>query len=76
MGVSLPLIRRFAVQLLNTLRFVARHKIVHCDLKPENILLRSPGKSAIKVTRPRPVVRTLALYVSLAPALAPTLLQL
>ena len=47
--VSLPLIRRFAVQLLNTLRHLARHSIVHCDLKPENILLCTPGRSAIKV---------------------------
>jgi dual specificity tyrosine-phosphorylation-regulated kinase 2/3/4 len=49
MGVSLPLIRRFAVQLLNSLRFLQRHSIVHCDLKPENILLRTPGRSAVKV---------------------------
>ena len=48
MGVSLPLIRRFAVQLLNTLRYLAKHSIVHCDLKPENILLCQPGRSAIK----------------------------
>ena len=43
MGVSLPLIRRFAVQILNTLRYLRRHSIVHCDLKPENILLVRPG---------------------------------
>ncbi len=49
MGVSLPLVRRFAVQLLNTLRYLKRHDIVHCDLKPENVLLCSPGRSAIKV---------------------------
>ena len=49
MGVSLPLIRRFAVQLLNTLRYLRRHHIVHCDLKPENVLLCNPGRSAIKV---------------------------
>lgn len=48
-GVSIPLIRRFAIQLLNTLRFLRKQKIVHCDLKPENILLRDPTKSAIKV---------------------------
>ena len=49
MGVSLPLIRRFSVQMLNTLRYLKRHSIVHCDLKPENILLCQPGRSAVKV---------------------------
>lgn len=48
-GVSLGLIRRFAVQILTALRFMSRHKIIHCDLKPENILLRKPNKSGIKV---------------------------
>ena len=38
-GVSLQLIKRFAVQLLNTLRFLRKMRILHCDLKPENILL-------------------------------------
>ena len=47
--MSLPLIRRFAVQLLNALRYLRRHSIVHCDLKPENILLRTAGRSAVKV---------------------------
>ena len=49
MGVSLSLIRRFAVQVLTNLRYLAKHKIVHCDLKPENILLCQPGRSAVKV---------------------------
>ena len=38
-GVSLQLIKRFAVQLLNMLRFLRKMRILHCDLKPENILL-------------------------------------
>ena len=49
LGVSIPLIRRFAVQMLNTLRYLQRQSIVHCDLKPENILLCQPGRSAVKV---------------------------
>ena len=49
LGVSLPLIRRFAVQLLNSLRFLQKHDIVHCDLKPENVLLSTPGRSALKL---------------------------
>lgn len=48
-GVSLGLIRRFAIQLLTSLRFMHKHKVVHCDLKPENILLRQPNKSGIRV---------------------------
>lgn len=48
-GVSIGLIRRFAIQLLISLRFLKREKIIHCDLKPENILLKSPNKSTIKL---------------------------
>jgi dual specificity tyrosine-phosphorylation-regulated kinase 2/3/4 len=49
MGVSVGLIRRFAVQLLTALRYLRKQKIIHCDLKPENILLKQPNKSGIKV---------------------------
>ena len=48
-GLSLGLIRRFAVQLLVTLSYVKENAIIHCDLKPENILLKQPSKSGIKV---------------------------
>ena len=37
-GVSLGLIRRFAVQLLTSLKFLSSQNIIHCDLKPENIV--------------------------------------
>lgn len=47
-GLSLGLIRRFAQQLLVSLRFLRRQRVIHCDLKPENILLRAPNKSGIK----------------------------
>jgi hypothetical protein len=49
-GVSVGLIRRFAIQLLTSLRFLRKQRIIHCDLKPENILLKQPNKSGIKVT--------------------------
>jgi dual specificity tyrosine-phosphorylation-regulated kinase 2/3/4 len=48
-GLSLNLIRRFAIQILQTLVLLQETKIIHCDLKPENILLRQPNRSAIKV---------------------------
>jgi serine/threonine protein kinase len=48
-GVSLGLIRRFAIQLLAALRFLRKQHLIHCDLKPENILLKNPTKSGIKV---------------------------
>ncbi|KAI8902517.1 kinase-like domain-containing protein [Globomyces pollinis-pini] len=41
-GVHLGVIKRFAVQLLQSLEFLEKLKIIHCDLKPENILLKDP----------------------------------
>ncbi|CAD7703754.1 unnamed protein product, partial [Ostreobium quekettii] len=48
-GLSLGLIRRFAVQILVSLKFLRSLRIIHCDLKPENILLKQPNRSAVKV---------------------------
>lgn len=48
-GLSAPLLRRIAVQVLRCLDFLQRQRIVHCDLKPENILLQRPGRSAVRV---------------------------
>ncbi|WIA15692.1 hypothetical protein OEZ85_002317 [Tetradesmus obliquus] len=48
-GLSLQLIKRFAAQMLVSLKFLRRHKLIHCDLKPENVLLVAPQRSAIKV---------------------------
>ena len=48
-GISLGLIRRFAIQLLQCLKFTKKLSIIHCDLKPENILLSQANKSGIKV---------------------------
>ena len=48
-GLSLSLIKRFAIQILQTLVLLQEAKIIHCDLKPENVLLRQPNRSAIKV---------------------------
>lgn len=48
-GLSLSLIRRFAIQLLYALKYLKDHNVIHCDLKPENILLKDPSKSGIKI---------------------------
>jgi dual specificity tyrosine-phosphorylation-regulated kinase 2/3/4 len=48
-GLTLTLVRCFAIQILIALKFSGFHNIIHCDLKPENILLRSPTRASIKV---------------------------
>lgn len=48
-GLSVNLIRKFAIQLLISLRFLKTNHIIHCDLKPENILLKTSKHSGIKV---------------------------
>ncbi|CAI2386468.1 unnamed protein product [Moneuplotes crassus] len=48
-GVSLGLVKRFAVQLLMCLEFLEENKIIHCDLKPENIMLVKEDRSKLKV---------------------------
>lgn len=48
-GLSTSLVRRFAMQLLVSLKFTKSLNVIHCDLKPENILLISPTQSAVKV---------------------------
>lgn len=48
-GVSIGLIRRFAIQILQALKFQRDNNIIHCDLKPENIVLKQANKSGIKV---------------------------
>jgi dual specificity tyrosine-phosphorylation-regulated kinase 2/3/4 len=48
-GLSNSLIRRFANQIAQALKLLARYQIIHCDLKPENILLKQANRSTIKV---------------------------
>jgi dual specificity tyrosine-phosphorylation-regulated kinase 2/3/4 len=48
-GLTLSLVKRFAVQLLVALSVTKALDIVHCDLKPENVLLVKSNKSNIKV---------------------------
>ena len=48
-GLSLSLIKRFTLQLLQALKLTNSLHIIHCDLKPENILLKQSNKSCIKI---------------------------
>lgn len=48
-GLSLSLIKSYAVQIATCLSFLKKHSIIHCDLKPENILLTGFGSTSIKV---------------------------
>ncbi|CDH51990.1 kinase-like protein [Lichtheimia corymbifera JMRC:FSU:9682] len=48
-GFNLSLIKRFTVQILQSLCLLYEHGVIHCDLKPENILLKHPSRSTIKV---------------------------
>ena len=42
-------LKRFAIQLLEALRMIKRHKIIHCDLKPENILIDDKSNNSLKL---------------------------
>ncbi|KYQ92685.1 putative protein serine/threonine kinase [Tieghemostelium lacteum] len=48
-GFNLDLVRRFAAQILTSLKFLYKRNVIHADLKPENILLKQPTKSGIKL---------------------------
>lgn len=48
-GLSLDFIRSIGAQLLQSLRFLKQHSIIHCDLKPENVLLKQKGGTKIKL---------------------------
>ena len=48
-GISLPIIRYYTIDLLFSLMFLRRVKIIHCDLKPENILIVPNKKNKIKI---------------------------
>ena len=45
----MKVIKNMAIQLLISLRYLKKLKVIHCDLKPENILLKYYNKSLIKV---------------------------
>ncbi|KAG0579836.1 hypothetical protein M758_4G128500 [Ceratodon purpureus] len=48
-GMKMPMIKSFASQMLESLRFLRKLHVIHSDLKPENILLEQPQSSKIVV---------------------------
>ena len=48
-GLNLPLIRYYTLDLLFSLMFLRRVKVIHCDLKPENILIVPNKKNKVKI---------------------------
>lgn len=48
-GFTIDIIRRIAIQMLRSLKFLKENKVIHCDLKPENILLKNKQKSGVVI---------------------------
>ena len=48
-GLEINDIRNLANQILRTLYFLHKNKIVHCDIKPENLLFTTDKKDKVKV---------------------------
>ena len=48
-GLNLPLIRNYTVDILFSLLFLRRLRIIHCDLKPENILIVPNKTNKVKI---------------------------
>ena len=49
LGLDLSMIKNYTTELLFSLMFLRKLKIIHCDLKPENILLVPKSKDEIKI---------------------------
>lgn len=48
-GLSISLIKRFSLNILQSLSFLSKSNIIHCDLKPENILLSDSSLNSVKL---------------------------
>lgn len=50
-GVSLSLLREFALDLAQGLQFIHQHGVIHCDIKPENLMIKlPPGFDPLDIT--------------------------
>jgi dual specificity tyrosine-phosphorylation-regulated kinase 2/3/4 len=47
--MAVPIVRKYAQQLLEALRACHSAGVVHCDLKPENVLCTDDTKSSVKL---------------------------
>lgn len=50
-GIELKQVSKIAFQVLETLVFLRKNKIIHCDLKPENILIKNFSNAEINVDK-------------------------
>lgn len=48
-GFHMNTVRKYAVQILQGLKYMKQLSIIHCDLKPENILLTNKTNKNIKI---------------------------
>lgn len=48
-GFSIDVVRSYAVQILNGLKYMKQLSIIHWDLKPENILLTDNTRNHLKL---------------------------
>jgi dual specificity tyrosine-phosphorylation-regulated kinase 2/3/4 len=48
-GFSMDMVRKYATQILQGLKYMRNLSIIHCDLKPENILMTDKGNQPLKI---------------------------
>jgi dual specificity tyrosine-phosphorylation-regulated kinase 2/3/4 len=48
-GLDNSLIKKISIQILNSLIFLSKNKIIHCDLKPENLMVKQGKDFVVKL---------------------------
>ena len=48
-GFYVPVIKKLALQLVRSLKFIKENSVIHCDLKPENILFKTSEDLEVKI---------------------------